>query len=87
MQKFLALFLTFSLLVQMILPVAAFAQTTETFARITANSLNVRSGPATSFDAIDKVTRGMELFTLRQESGSERNHNCLCPCHGKNDCR
>lgn len=69
MQRYLALFLTFSLLVQMTLPLAAFAQSTETFARITANSLNVRSGPGTTFEVVDKVTLGMELFTLREDAG------------------
>ena len=69
MQKSLALILTFSLLLQMMLPLVAVAQTSETFARITAKSLNVRSGPGTTFEVVGKVTVGMELLTLRQEAG------------------
>jgi len=68
MQRYLALFLSVVMIVQLILPAAALAQTTETYARITAKSLNVRSGPGTTFDVVDKVTLGMELFTLRREA-------------------
>ena len=36
---------------------------------VSANSLNVRSGPGTDFDVIDSVKKGDQVIGLREDSG------------------
>jgi len=66
MQRFLSLLLALLLVAQPLLPSLAFAKEQE--ARVTANSLNVRSGPGTDNPAVESVKKG-ELVTIVSTEG------------------
>ena len=68
MRRLIALLLVSLLFLGELLPVVAFAQT-EAHVRITATSLNVRSGPGTDFEVLGSVKKGEVVVQLRESPG------------------
>lgn len=68
MRRLVALLLVSSLLFCQVLPTIAFAQG-EGRVRITANSLNVRSGPGTDFEVLASVKKDEIVVLLRESPG------------------
>lgn len=68
MRRLVALLLVSLLVSGELLTAVAFAQT-DVHLRITANSLNVRSGPGTDFEVLASVKKGEVVVRLRESAG------------------
>ncbi|MEZ4649607.1 MAG: SH3 domain-containing protein [Candidatus Eisenbacteria bacterium] len=70
MKRPLAFWILALFLFQLVAPTWILAQTASKFeVTVSANSLNVRSGPGTDFGVIDSVKKGDQVIGLREESG------------------
>ncbi|MCA9759045.1 MAG: SH3 domain-containing protein [Candidatus Eisenbacteria bacterium] len=70
MKRPFAIWILALFLFQLVAPTWILAQSTARFeVTVSANSLNVRSGPGTDFDVIDSVKKGDQVIGLREDSG------------------
>lgn len=67
MRRFVSILLVSTMMLTMLLPTFAAAQSDAL--RVNANSLNVRSGPGTDFDVIASVKKDEIVTKLREEAG------------------